>query len=43
MKLKIKGRIWVIEKEGKLIDDIDTDMIYHNKYLHITDKKEMEN
>ncbi len=41
MKLKIKGRIWVIEKEGKLIDDIDTDMIYHNKYLHITDKKEM--
>lgn len=37
----IEGRVWVIEKDGKLIDDIDTDMIYHNKYLHITDKKEM--
>ncbi len=41
MKLKVEGRIWKIEKEGKLIDDIDTDMIYHNKYLHILDKKEM--
>jgi len=37
----IEGRVWVVEKDGKLIDDIDTDMIYHNKYLHITDKKEM--
>ena len=37
----IKGRVWKIEREGKLIDDIDTDMIYHNKYLHIIDKKEM--
>ena len=37
----IEGRVWVIEKDGKLVDDIDTDMIYHNKYLHITDKKEM--
>lgn len=39
--MKLKGRVWVIEKNGKLIDDIDTDMIYHNQYLHITDKKEM--
>ena len=38
---KIKGRVWKIERDGKLIDDIDTDMIYHNKYLHIVDKKEM--
>jgi len=39
--MKIEGRIWIIEKDGKLIDDIDTDMIYHNKYLHITDKQQM--
>ena len=37
----IKGRVWKVERDGKLIDDIDTDMIYHNKYLHIVDKKEM--
>jgi len=39
--MKVVGRVWVLEKDGKLIDDIDTDMIYHNKYLHIVDKKEM--
>jgi 3-isopropylmalate/(R)-2-methylmalate dehydratase small subunit len=39
---KIKGKIWVlIDKNGKLIDDIDTDQIYHNAYLYITDIKEM--
>ena len=32
----IKGRAWVIN-----MDDIDTDMIYHNRYLQITDPKEM--
>jgi len=37
----IKGRVWRIERDGKLIDDIDTDMIYHNKFLHIIDKNEM--
>ncbi|KAA0006577.1 MAG: 3-isopropylmalate dehydratase [Thermoplasmata archaeon] len=37
----IKGRVWKVERDGKLIDDIDTDMIYHNKYLHIVDRKEM--
>jgi 3-isopropylmalate/(R)-2-methylmalate dehydratase small subunit len=37
-----KGRAWVIkDKDGKLIDDIDTDMIFHNAHLHITDIKEM--
>jgi len=39
--MRVKGRVWKIEKDGKLLDDIDTDMIYHNKYLHIVDKKEM--
>jgi 3-isopropylmalate/(R)-2-methylmalate dehydratase large subunit len=32
----IKGRIWIIDK-----DNIDTDMIYHNRYLTINDIKEM--
>jgi 3-isopropylmalate/(R)-2-methylmalate dehydratase small subunit len=27
--------------EGALYDDIDTDMIFHNRYLHITDVAEM--
>ena len=30
------GRIWLISR-----DNIDTDMIYHNRYLAITDQKEM--
>jgi 3-isopropylmalate/(R)-2-methylmalate dehydratase small subunit len=34
---RIRGRIWVLtDPEGKLFDDIDTDMIFHNRYLHIT-------
>ncbi|MFO7618163.1 MAG: 3-isopropylmalate dehydratase [Thermoplasmata archaeon] len=36
-----KGRTWMLLREGKLIDDIDTDMIFHNKYLAITDIAEM--
>lgn len=32
----IKGRAWVIRK-----DDIDTDMIFHNRYLTITNLAEM--
>jgi 3-isopropylmalate dehydratase small subunit len=32
----IEGRVWIISK-----DDIDTDMIFHNRYLTITDIKEM--
>jgi homoaconitate hydratase family protein/3-isopropylmalate dehydratase small subunit len=35
-KSVIEGRIWVIRK-----DNIDTDMIFHNRYLAITDIKEM--
>ncbi len=34
---RIKGRLWVLtDPEGTLYDDIDTDMIFHNRYLHIT-------
>ncbi|HDO27817.1 MAG TPA: 3-isopropylmalate dehydratase large subunit [Bacteroidetes bacterium] len=32
----VKGRAWVIKQ-----DDIDTDMIYHNRYLQITDPEQM--
>ena len=40
--MKIKGRIFILkDKNGNLIKDIDTDQIYHNMYLHITDIKEM--
>ena len=34
--LKVEGRVWVIKK-----DNIDTDMIFHNRYLSITDIDEM--
>jgi len=36
-----KGRAWVLLRQGRLIDDIDTDMIFHNKYLAITEIAEM--
>ncbi len=32
----ITGKIWIIDK-----DNIDTDMIFHNRYLSVTDLKEM--
>jgi 3-isopropylmalate/(R)-2-methylmalate dehydratase large subunit len=35
-KAVIEGRIWLIQK-----DNIDTDMIFHNRYLAITELKEM--
>ena len=39
---KIKGRIWVLTTpDGDLYDDVDTDMIFHNRYLHITDVTQM--
>jgi 3-isopropylmalate/(R)-2-methylmalate dehydratase large subunit len=34
--LQVEGKAWVIKK-----DNIDTDMIFHNRYLSITDIKEM--
>ncbi len=33
---KIRGRVWVVRQ-----DNIDTDMIYHNRYLTVTDIAEM--
>ncbi|GAK59782.1 homoaconitate hydratase family protein [Candidatus Vecturithrix granuli] len=32
----VEGKVWIIKK-----DNIDTDMIYHNRYLTITDINEM--
>jgi 3-isopropylmalate/(R)-2-methylmalate dehydratase small subunit len=38
----IEGRIWVLtDGRGRLIEDIDTDQIFHNAHLHITEKAEM--
>jgi 3-isopropylmalate/(R)-2-methylmalate dehydratase small subunit len=37
-----QGRLWVLTApDGTLCDDIDTDMIFHNRYLHITDVEQM--
>jgi 3-isopropylmalate/(R)-2-methylmalate dehydratase small subunit len=34
----IRGRVWVLlDKAGKTIDDIDTDQIFHNAHLHLTE------
>jgi 3-isopropylmalate/(R)-2-methylmalate dehydratase small subunit len=39
---KIEGRAWVLLRPaGGLYDDIDTDMIFHNRYLAITDVEKM--
>jgi len=39
---KLEGRVWVLtDSTGRLIEDIDTDQIYHNAFLHITDIAEM--
>ena len=39
---RVKGRLWVLtDPNGELYEDIDTDMIFHNRYLHITDVDEM--
>ncbi len=41
-KNKLSGKIWLIlDKDGHLINDVDTDMIFHNKYLAITDIEQM--
>lgn len=39
--LQLKGRLWVLQRDGELISDIDTDMIFHNQYLAITDIAKM--
>jgi len=39
----IKGRVWMLtDDKGRRLDDVDTDMIYHNRYLTITDPEEMK-
>ncbi len=39
---KIAGRVWVLTTPaGELYKDIDTDMIFHNRYLAITDVAQM--
>jgi 3-isopropylmalate/(R)-2-methylmalate dehydratase small subunit len=39
---QFEGKVWIIADEnGKLIDDIDTDQIFHNSHLAITDINEM--
>lgn len=38
----VKGRAWVVrDAAGAPIDDIDTDMIYHNAHLAVTDVAQM--
>lgn len=38
----ISGRIWILsDQNGRLIEDIDTDQIYHNAFLHITEIAQM--
>jgi 3-isopropylmalate/(R)-2-methylmalate dehydratase small subunit len=38
----IRGRIWVLlGQDGRPIEDIDTDQIFHNAHLHITELAEM--
>ena len=38
----IAGKVWLLlDGSGNLIEDIDTDQIYHNAFLHITDIEQM--
>ncbi len=38
----VSGRIWTLtDAAGRLIEDIDTDQIFHNAHLHITDPAQM--
>lgn len=39
---RFEGRSWTVtDNEQKLIPDVDTDQIFHNAYLHITDIEKM--
>lgn len=39
---KLAGRVWVLLRpDGHLYDDIDTDQIFHNRYLAITEIDKM--
>jgi len=38
----LRGRVWVLARSsGRLIEDIDTDQIFHNAHLHITEILQM--
>jgi 3-isopropylmalate/(R)-2-methylmalate dehydratase small subunit len=38
----LSGKIWVLSNDrGHLIESIDTDQIYHNAHLHITEVEKM--
>jgi 3-isopropylmalate/(R)-2-methylmalate dehydratase small subunit len=38
----LSGKTWILlNQKGKLIEDIDTDQIYHNSFLHITEIQQM--
>jgi 3-isopropylmalate/(R)-2-methylmalate dehydratase small subunit len=37
-----RGKLWLLRTpDGQIYHDIDTDMIFHNRYLHITNLDEM--
>jgi 3-isopropylmalate/(R)-2-methylmalate dehydratase small subunit len=39
---RVRGRAWVIrDQAGEAIDDIDTDMIFHNAHLAVTERAQM--
>lgn len=41
-KTSHRGRIWVLQDQsGRLIEDIDTDQIFHNAFLHLTEISQM--
>ena len=37
----LRGRLWVLKSGESLFSDIDTDMIYHNAHLAVTEIEEM--
>lgn len=37
----LRGRLWVLKSGESLFSDIDTDMIYHNAHLAVTEIDEM--
>ena len=39
--MTLNGRLWILMENGKLFSDIDTDMIYHNAHLAVTDIEKM--
>ncbi|MBN2587973.1 MAG: hypothetical protein JXR55_11835, partial [Candidatus Fermentibacteraceae bacterium] len=40
-EMVLRGRLWVLKQDGRLFSDIDTDMIYHNAHLAVTETEKM--